>query len=153
MGQAELPIGKVIEPLPVHPAILAEVHTSERGHDLSTWSGWVDLYAESAYIGARLVLISVQKETRMGHALHGIRTDGVVNSPTGRQMRPPHRTDALYRRIVPHSIDARPLLRARFETERLIPGAYIERTGSRRFWITKGGSVPSLIHEPSRLLR
>ena len=96
MGGTEFSIGKLIEPFPAFPTIITCVHTCKGGHNLSIWLGGVDLYTEGPNVGARLIFISMQKKARMGHSLHSIRTGRVVNPPTGRQMRAPHGTDALY---------------------------------------------------------
>src|ERR1700722_8415987 len=137
MGGTEFSIGNVVEPLPAFPTILACVHTCERGNNFSIWPGRVDLDTEGPNVGSRFIFISMQKKARVGHALDDICTDRVVNSPTRRQMRASYGADSLDCRIIPHSIDARPLLRVRLPTEGLVAGAYNQRAGTRRLFVTE----------------
>ena len=96
----------------------------------------IHLDAECANIGAGLILVAVQKKTRMGDSLHSIGADRVIYAPASRQVRAAHRADALYGGVVTHSIDARPGSRVGLKAKGLIARAYVERRG-RCFAISK----------------
>src|SRR4030088_1619229 len=110
MGRTEFFIGKVIEPLPISPTIFTDVHTSDRGHDLSIWLCGVNLYAVGAKVGACLICTSMQEKTWSGHSRDHICTYRVVHSPTGGQMKPSHCSHSMDRRIGADSVNARPCL-------------------------------------------
>ena len=87
MGGVELSFGQVVEPLPVFAAVPGGVHTGDRGEDLPIRPCRIYLYAVGADVGSYFILRSVQKKLRMGDSLDGVRTDRLVDSPAGGEMK------------------------------------------------------------------
>src|ERR1700733_14933477 len=127
MGRMELSLGKVIEPLPGFSTIPACVHTGDCGQDLSIWPRRIHFDAIGANVGAYFVFRPMQKKSRMGHSRDGVCIYGLVNTPARGQMKTPHRSHSMDRRIRPNSLHKSPFPCSQIKTVNLVARSHIER--------------------------